>query len=64
MWIGAGFAFLDQTRPLGVRSENGFEGTGDAVRRFLRNIAKLRPARQLDRAFVGIDLADDGLHQS
>ena len=38
-------------------------GTGDAVGRFLRDIAEPRPARQLDRAFVGIDLADDRLHQ-
>ena len=40
VWIGAGFTFLDQPRALGVGSENGFEGTGDAGRRFLRDIAK------------------------
>ncbi len=63
VWIGAGFAFHDQARPLGVGGENGLERTGDAVRRFLGNIAEPRPARQLDRPFVGIELADDRLHQ-
>src|SRR5947209_17009842 len=63
MGISAGFAFLDQPRPLGVGGEYGFEWTRDASRRFLRDIANAGATRQLDRPFVRIDLPDDRLHQ-
>src|SRR3546814_13320517 len=48
-----------QVRPFRIRRQHRLERRGVARRRFLRDIADLRAARHLDRAFVRLSLTGD-----
>ena len=63
MGVGAMFGLVDQARALGIGGEHRFERTGGAARRFLGDIAEPGAARHFNGAAVGLDLADDRLHQ-
>ena len=61
--VFAGLAFGEQRGALRIGGKHGLERCCGAAGGFLRDIAQTRAARHVDAAAIGLDLADDRLHQ-
>ena len=61
--IAAAISLLHELRAFHVRGKHRLERSCGSGRRLLRDIAEPGPARHVDRSFVGVDQADDRLHQ-